>query len=63
MAYVPNCQKPIIDILIIKIKRRDKMSNLIKPYEISVWDDIWSEKEEKFVERKVCTIGTNEMNA
>lgn len=36
------------------------MSNLIKPYEISVWEDVWDNEKEKFVEKKVCTIGTNQ---
>ena len=35
------------------------MSILKKPYEISIWDDEWDASEGKFVERKVCTIGSN----
>ena len=33
--------------------------NLTKPYEISVWEDIWEGT--KFIERKICVIGTDEM--
>lgn len=39
------------------------MSNLVKPYEISVWDDIWDSDEEKFVEKKLLVIGTDEMTS
>lgn len=34
---------------------------LTKPYEISVWDDIWSSTEHKFVEQRITVIGTNDM--
>lgn len=37
------------------------MSNLIKPYEISVWDDIWDG--EKFIEERLLVIGTDEMTS
>jgi hypothetical protein len=37
------------------------MENLIKPYEISVWVDEWSD--DKFVERRLGVIGTDEMKA
>ena len=36
------------------------MSNLVKPYEISVWDDVW---EGKFIEKKLLVIGTDEMTS
>jgi hypothetical protein len=36
------------------------MSILIKPYKISVWDDIWENG--KFIEKKLGTIGSNEMS-
>ena len=39
------------------------MSNLIKPYEISVWDDIWDSDEGKFIEKKLLVIGTDEMTS
>ena len=37
------------------------MSILVKPYEISVWDDVWNG--EKFVEKCLVIIGTNEMQS
>ena len=39
------------------------MSNLVKPYEISVWDDIWDSGEGKFIEKKLLVIGTDEMTS
>jgi hypothetical protein len=39
------------------------MSNLVKPYEISVWDDIWDSDKGKFVEKKLLIIGTDEMTS
>lgn len=39
------------------------MSNLVKPYEISVWDDIWDSDKGKFVEKKLLVIGTDEMTS
>jgi hypothetical protein len=38
-----------------------KMSILKKPYEVSVWNDEWSSRLQKFVEKKVCTIGSDQM--
>jgi hypothetical protein len=44
------------------------MSILRKPYELSVWEDVWDpngvvEGEEvgKFVEKKICVIGSDKM--
>jgi hypothetical protein len=37
------------------------MSNLTKPYEISIWEDQWDG--EKFIERKIATIGSNTMTS
>ena len=39
------------------------MSNLIKPYEISVWDDVWDSTAGKFKEKRLGIIGTHTMNA
>jgi hypothetical protein len=35
------------------------MSILKKPYELSVWEDVWNGQ--KFVEKKIITIGSSEM--
>jgi hypothetical protein len=37
------------------------MSILVKPYEISVWDDIWDTTEQRFVEKRLAIIGTDTM--
>jgi hypothetical protein len=37
------------------------MSNLIKPYTISVWDDVW--EGDKFVEKRLGVIGSDKMMA
>lgn len=37
------------------------MSILVKPYEISVWDDIWDTTWQKFVEKRLIIIGTDTM--
>ena len=37
------------------------MSNLIKPYVISVWDDVWVEAESCFKEFRLGIIGTDTM--
>lgn len=37
------------------------MSILVKPYEISVWDDVW--ENDGFVEKRLGVIGSNEMIA
>ena len=37
------------------------MSILKKPYEISVWDDTWDSAQKKFVEERICIIGSNKM--
>lgn len=39
------------------------MSILRKPYEISVWDDVWSTTESKFVEQRLGIIGSSEMES
>jgi hypothetical protein len=39
------------------------MSNFIKPYEISVWDDIWDATKGKFIERRIATIGANNISS
>lgn len=39
------------------------MSKLIKPYEISVWDDVWDETEGRFVEKYCATIGSDTMTS
>ena len=41
------------------------MSILVKPYEISVWDDIWDSTADsgkgKFIEKRLGIIGSNKM--
>lgn len=37
------------------------MSILKKPYELSVWEDVWNGQ--KFVEKKIVTIGSSEMTS
>ena len=37
------------------------MSYLNKPYEISVWEDVW--RNERFEEQKICVIGSNTMKS
>ena len=37
------------------------MSILNKPYELSVWEDVW--ENDKFVEKRICVIGTEQMIA
>jgi hypothetical protein len=39
------------------------MSILTKPYIITVWRDEWDANNNKFVEKRVGIIGTNEMTA
>ena len=39
------------------------MSNLNQPYELSLWEDVWSESEKKFVEQRICVIGSNNMSS
>jgi hypothetical protein len=39
------------------------MSILKKPYEISVWDDIWDPDDKQFIEQRICTIGTHNMES
>ena len=36
------------------------MSILTKPYEVSLWDDVWDGS--CFKEKRLCVIGSNEMN-
>ena len=38
-----------------------KMSILKKPYEISVWDDVWDTEQGKFVEKRLGVIGSDKM--
>ena len=37
------------------------MSVLNKPYELSVWTDEWDDTQDKFVEQRLCVIGSNTM--
>jgi hypothetical protein len=37
------------------------MSIIKKPYEISVWDDVWEGG--KFVEKRICVIGSDKMES
>jgi hypothetical protein len=39
------------------------MSILKKPYEISVWDDVWDSDNNKFVEKKLGIIGADTMQS
>jgi hypothetical protein len=39
------------------------MSILKKPYEISVWEDEWDESTGKFIEKKICVIGSDTMTS
>lgn len=39
------------------------MSIIKKPYEISVWDDIWDGDKGKFVEKRICVIGSDKMES
>ncbi len=39
------------------------MSILRKPYEISIWDDIWDVGQQKFVESRYAVIGSNTMKS
>jgi hypothetical protein len=39
------------------------MSILKKPYQISVWDDVWDREKGKFVERRIGIIGSDKMEA
>lgn len=39
------------------------MSILRKPYEISIWDDIWDVTQQKFVENRYAVIGSNTMQS
>jgi hypothetical protein len=39
------------------------MSILRKPYEISIWDDIWDVGQQKFVESRYAVIGSNTMES
>jgi hypothetical protein len=41
------------------LKKGGKMSILVKPYEISVWED--DSVEGKFVEKRICIIGSDQM--
>ena len=39
------------------------MSKLIKPYEISIWDDVWDAKKGKFIEKRYAVIGSDTMTS
>lgn len=39
------------------------MSKLVKPYEISVWEDVWSNSSNKFQEKRICVIGSDNMES
>ena len=39
------------------------MSILVKPYEISVWKDVWNSEKGKFIEERIGIIGTNTMES
>jgi hypothetical protein len=39
------------------------MSNLIKPYEISVWEDVWDQASNRFIEKKIIVIGSHLMKS
>jgi hypothetical protein len=47
------------------------MSILKKPYELSVWEDVWDSNKENgegkpkggFVEKRICVIGTDKMES
>lgn len=39
------------------------MSILRKPYEISVWEDAWDTNQKKFIEKKICVIGSDKMES
>jgi hypothetical protein len=39
------------------------MSNLSKPYAISIWDDVWDAQKGKFVEERFAVIGSNTMQS
>lgn len=39
------------------------MESLKKPYEISVWDDVWDSETNKYVEKRVAIIGSNTMTS
>lgn len=37
------------------------MSNITKPYELSIWKDEWDDQSQKYVERKIMIVGSNQM--
>ena len=37
------------------------MSILKKPYEISIWEDVWDSEQSKFVEKRLFIIGSDSM--
>lgn len=39
------------------------MSNLIKPYQITVWNDVWDSVQGKFVEKRLGIIGADSMES
>jgi hypothetical protein len=47
----------------IKFGEGGKMSILRNPYEITIWEDIWDPTNSKFVEVKICTIGSDKMES
>jgi hypothetical protein len=48
---------------VLILAKGGKMSILRKPYEISVWDDVWDSSQNKFVEKKICVIGSDKMES
>ena len=49
----------VVFLIILLIKKGGKMSILIKPYEISVWDDVLQNG--VFVEKRLGIIGSDKM--
>jgi hypothetical protein len=39
------------------------MSILLKPYEISLWNDVWDASKNKYSEKRVATIGSDKMHS
>lgn len=39
------------------------MSILLKPYEISLWNDVWDGSKNKYSEKRVATIGSDKMHS
>ena len=39
------------------------MSILVKPYEVSVWEDVWDSSQSKFIEKRILVIGSHLMHS